>query len=88
MISRGRYKNTIGTELLGEGAYRISESAGLLYLDNEKSGPTSRASNQETFKITITENVLTMQGTGTKEAKRFKYIFEKVKNETTSAENN
>jgi hypothetical protein len=84
----GRYKNTVGAELVGEGAYRLSESAGLLYLDNEKTAPKAKVSNQETWKITIAGNVLTLQGTGTKEAKRFKYVFERTKNETTSAENN
>jgi hypothetical protein len=84
----GRYKNFIGTELIGEGSYRISESTALLYLQPDDAYVNTKKSTQQTWKITVIGDALTLQGTGAKEAKRFKYVFARTKPETTSAENN
>jgi hypothetical protein len=84
----GRYKNYVGTELVGEGSYRISESTALLYLQPDDAYVSTKRSTQQTWKVTVIGDALTLQGTGAKEAKRFKYVFARTKNDNASAENN
>lgn len=83
----GRYKNYVGAELISEGSYRISESTALLYLQPDDAYISTKKSTQQTWKVTVVGDALTMQGTGTKEAQRFKYIFARSKNDD-AAENN
>jgi hypothetical protein len=74
---QGRYKNLAGKEVIGEGSYRVSESTALLYLESDNNYASSKGRNQDTWKISIKDNVLTMQAQGNKEAKRFRYVYVK-----------
>lgn len=84
----GRYKNYVGTSLESEGSYRISESTALLYLQPDDAYVSTKRSTQQTWKVSVTGDAMTLQGTGAKEAKRFKYVFARTKAQTTSADNN
>jgi hypothetical protein len=84
----GRYKNYVGTELVSEGSYRISESTALLYLQADDAYVSTKVSTQQTWKVIVAGDGLTLQGTGAKEAKRFKYVLARTKNDNASAEKN
>lgn len=84
----GRYKNLIGGQTESEGSYRLAEPASLLYLEPDDAYASGGQSSQQSWRLTISGNSMTLQGTGSKEAQRFRYVFTRTKNETTSADNN
>lgn len=75
----GHYKTTVGKSTIDSGSYRVNENTSLLYLENRKNIMPGSTPAQDTWKVSFTNDTMTMLGQGTGHAKRFKYVFIKTK---------
>ena len=75
-----RYKVNNSTTAIDSGSYRINEQTGVLYLESDSDDLTASE-----WGMTLSKNVLTLEGRGDRADSRYKYVYSREKKETASA---